>query len=95
MAIRTIERQAALRCLSTPSTLNDVVTRTGLDYARARHALGYFVRAKLATYTTERRAHCRRPVAVYVAAPPEAAKAPEPVEAQPGVTWLDLTQAWR
>ena len=89
MAIRTTERCAVLACIAAPCTLADVVLRTGIEYKQARHALGYFVRARMATYTTVRASHCRRPVAVYVASDATTTELPAPA------AWAQLSQAWR
>ena len=89
MAIRTTERCAVLACIAAPCTLADVVLRTGIEYKQVRQALSDFVRARRAVYTSERRAHCRRPVAVYVATDAATTELPAPA------AWAQLSQAWR
>lgn len=93
MAIRSTERQAVLSSLAHGATLAELVERTGVEYAKVRHALGYFVRANMVTYTTTRRPHCRRPVAVYQPAPaqPDLLTQSTPT----GPAWTALAQAFR
>lgn len=93
MAIRTTERQAVLSSIAGGATLAELVERTGVEYAKVRHALGYFVRANMVTYTTTRRPHCRRPVAVYKPAAPEPDLLTQSTTTGPA--WTALAQAWR
>ncbi len=92
MAIRSTVHQAVLSCMGQGATLAEIVERTGVEYAHARHALGWFVRQRMVTYTTTRRPHCRRPVAVYQ---PAASQPDLVTQATTGPAWTALAQALR
>lgn len=68
--------------------LGDVVQRTGVAPDKARQVLSNCVRSGQLTYTLERRAHAKRPVAVY-----EPAQVLEELAGDAG--WVDLANIWR
>ena len=72
------------------ATLRDIAQSTGLQYERTHAAVSNLVRAGRLTYSTTRKAHSCRPVAVYCRADTETQAVPRAAE-----WWAAIDDAWR